>query len=314
MGACSQDWCLAEERMAIKGKSDMEKPGRSAPSTLSEAQAQDHKILELKMRNRGAQGGRQNLKIALHNQNEVISDFLRMYGVWQRPLTVFIDSILKPGDVFVDVGANIGYFSIVAASAVGPKGRVHSFEPDPKNFELLGLNRRLNGLDHIVCHRLALADQPRKTLLYRSTVNRGSHSLRPGPDLTDGIEVSVTTLGRALHRETTPIRLIKIDVQGTDLWVLKGVGRLLDGRSAKPMIVLEFSPKDNNALDRGLTFFRDFVTQHDYRVHAFIANERLSAIPPRIGLATLLALHEDLVRYGEDAEFDILLMPQAGRG
>ncbi len=287
----------------------MEEPARSVPSALSEARAQDHQILALKMRNRAAQGGRQNLRIALHKSADIISDFLRMYGVWQRPLTVFIDSMLKPGDVFIDVGANIGYFSIVAASAVGPKGRVHSFEPDPHNFELLTLNRRLNGFAHIVCHRFALADRPGKSLLYRSSVNRGSHSLRPGPDRTDGIEVPVTTLDRALQKEAAPIRLIKIDAQGADLAVLRGASRLLEGQAAKPMIILEFSPKDYGAMAGGLDFFREFVSHHDYRLHAFVANERLSAVPPRIGLATLLGLHDDFVRYGEDAEFDILLTP-----
>ncbi len=289
-------------------KADMKESGKN---TLREAGAADHQILEIKMRNRAAQRAGQRLRIALYKDTEIVSDFLRMYGVWQRPLTVFIDSILKPGEVFVDVGANIGYFSIVAASAVGSTGRVHSFEPDPENFELLTLNRRLNDLDHIICHRLALADRPGEALLHRSSVNRGSHSLLPRPDLPQRLAVPVTTLDLALERETAPIRLVKIDVQGLDLQVLKGITGLLDNQASKPMIILEYSPKDIDALDSGLDFFRDFVRQHKYRIHAFIANERLSAVPPHLGFGTLRALHQDFLRFGEDAEFDILLIPTA---
>lgn len=291
----------------------MKEPGQSAQAISSKARTQGRRILELKMRNRAAQGGRRNLRVALHHKTDVISAFLRTYGVWQRPLTVFIDGMLRQGDIFVDVGANIGYFSIIAASAVGPQGRVHSFEPDPENFELLKLNGRLNGLNNITFHNLALADQPGKTLLYRSEVNRGRHSLCPGPGLAGSMKVPVTTLSLALQGENAPIRMIKIDVQGIDLAVLKGMEQLLDGRSAKPKIILEFSPKDNQSMAAGLKFFRDFVSVHDYSVHAFVANERRSVIPPRISLDTLLALQEDFVRYGEDAEFDILLMPQSSR-
>jgi hypothetical protein len=70
----------------------------------------------------------------------------------------FIRRYLRPGDCFVDVGANIGVYSLLAASIVGPGGMVHAFEPMKRTFERLVENVAMNALRHVQCHRLALSD------------------------------------------------------------------------------------------------------------------------------------------------------------
>ena len=87
---------------------------------------------------------------------------------------------------------------------------------------------------------------------------------------------------------------------------------LLERQDPPPLVVMEFAPLELDRTDPGLARFRALLDRHGYRLHAFIANDRLSMVPPRISLATLLGLYDDFRRAGENAEFDILLVPPAG--
>src|SRR3546814_8410940 len=81
-------------------------------------------------------------RLRVHNRPETISNFLRDYGVWQRALLTFMIGYLREGDTFVDVGANIGYFSIYAGLRVGSSDQVHAIEPVEANAPVLAANVR----------------------------------------------------------------------------------------------------------------------------------------------------------------------------
>ena len=90
---------------------------------------------------------------------------------------------LPPGDVFVDVGANIGYFSVLAASVVGEQGAVFGFEPDPNNYRLLCANAELNGFaGNIVAVEAALPDTAGEGRLFPSEDNLGDHQVYVGDE------------------------------------------------------------------------------------------------------------------------------------
>ncbi len=250
------------------------------------------------------------LRIAVHEQSESISNILRYHFTWQRQLTQFLAQTLRPGQVFVDVGANLGYFTLIAANAVGRAGRVHSFEPEPRNFALLRKNAALNGFEHVTAHQVAIGDRAGEAVLHLSSANLGAHSLVKQDDLTRELRVPVMTLTAALEQETRPVGMIKIDIQGLDLSVLWGAEELIAGQSPRPRVVMEFNPCEFEKADPGLVRFQDFLRRLGYRVHAFIANERASVIPPVVSVGTLLALHRDFTAEGKGAEFDILLWPE----
>ncbi len=247
------------------------------------------------------------LRIAVHEQSESISNILRYHFTWQRQLTQFIASVLRPGEVFVDVGANLGYFTLVAANAVGRSGCVHAFEPEPRNLALLQRNLSLNSFNHVICHQVAIGAQSGEATLHLSDANLGAHSLTDKADLAAGPKVPLRTLENALADENRPLRMIKIDVQGLELDVLKGMENMLAAVDQKPQIITEFSPRDLQRSDPELLYFRDFVDRFSYRIRAFIANERATVLPPEISLETLVALHHDFLSDGKGAEFDILL-------
>jgi FkbM family methyltransferase len=157
--------------------------------------------------------------------------------------TAFVVESLKPGMVFVDIGANIGYYSTLAAKIVGNAGVVHAIEPEPHNFELLAANATTNRLQNISCHNVALGAEPGTLELFRSGTNYGDHRVYGGGDRGAGvIAVPVKTLDDLLqeHAGRAP-DFIKMDVQGFEYSVLQGMTGTLEGRHPLTLLT-EFWP------------------------------------------------------------------------
>lgn len=141
----------------------------------------------------------------------------------------------RPGQVVFDVGGQQGVFAVLAAKAVGPAGRVVSVEPAPANFARLTGNLSRNGLANAVAVNAALGEAPGRAELTLSAWNSGGHSLtaRGGPTVT----VEVDTLDRLAARLGLTPDLVKVDVEGAELSVLRGGLETL--RARKPAVVLE---------------------------------------------------------------------------
>jgi len=185
-------------------------------------------------------GWRQH-EIAAHGDLRILVD-IGDHGVG-RPLwsgecyepveTAFFRSIIRPADVFVDIGANIGYYSTLAAKLVGPGGKVIAIEPGPYNFELLTRNIRRNRFSNVILQQLALSDFPGKVELNLSRVNFGDN--RVGTNLSvlgefesDSVEVRAERLDDLLTRlNVTRVENIKMDVQGYEAQVQEGMLKTL---------------------------------------------------------------------------------------
>jgi FkbM family methyltransferase len=162
--------------------------------------------------------------------------------VYEAATTAFFARALAPGSVFVDVGANHGYFSMLAAALVGERGRVVSFEPNPAVFEQLQTHVRLNHFEHrVAAHQIALADEPdpaARFFVSQSAVNSGLSSLTPPEEtLKTGqlsgahtIAVRVDTFDHWFRTsELTRVDLLKIDVEGGEAQVVGGMQASLAG-------------------------------------------------------------------------------------
>ena len=119
------------------------------------------------------------LKLQLHDERDrFVSRRIREDGIWEPFETSLVLASLSPGAVFVDVGANIGYFTVLAADRVGDSGAVFAFEPDPENFSLLQANLKLNGVRRQVeAVRAALSEEEGEGGLYLSEDNLGDHQI-----------------------------------------------------------------------------------------------------------------------------------------
>jgi FkbM family methyltransferase len=144
-----------------------------------------------------------------------------------------IKELLRPGMTVADVGANIGYYTWLSSSVVGPTGRVLAFEPGPYAYERLQRVIQENGIGNVDCHNVALSDTSGRGTLYvpKRAVGNYNPSLSPYlPDM-DPVEVSVETLDNVLDRlRVGRIDLMKVDVEGHELEVFRGAERAIRER------------------------------------------------------------------------------------
>lgn len=163
-------------------------------------------------------------------------------GGWEPLETKVISAALKPGDSFVDVGANIGFFSLLAHRLVGAEGRVHAIEATPSTADLLDTNIARNGASAIRVHRCAVGDREGTVhMVVHDAGNIGSNHLSFDGSAADvaSAPVPLRRLDSLLGGEA--IRLIKLDIEGAEAMALRGAGALLDGDKA-PALLFEFSP------------------------------------------------------------------------
>jgi FkbM family methyltransferase len=163
-------------------------------------------------------------------------------GAYEQPIADLLASTLRPGMSVLDVGAHIGYFSLVAAKLVGSTGRVWSFEPDPANRASLECNVDANGMaDRVSVVPLAIASSAGNSVLYRKAGDTGSSTMYlHGETGDEQIAVTTTSLDEWADSEGWPsIDLVKIDVEGGEGAVLPGMTKLLE-RNPGIVVVLEF--------------------------------------------------------------------------
>ncbi|CAN5360479.1 hypothetical protein BH23ACT3_BH23ACT3_10770 [soil metagenome] len=180
----------------------------------------------------------QMLVLALDRADASVSVQIRDDGVYEPYVSAVLDRLLGAGDVFVDVGANVGYHTVRAAARVGPTGRVLAVEANPENARLLALTVADNGLAHVDVLPLALGDR-------LGHVSFGSHIGSNGgfaPDDTASLASGHATVVPVVPLDALALErvdVMKIDVEGAESIVVAG-GVDTIGR-CRPAIVTEFS-------------------------------------------------------------------------
>jgi FkbM family methyltransferase len=163
------------------------------------------------------------------------------YGFCE-PAARAMRALLRPGDVMIDAGANIGLFTVLAAARVGSRGRVIACEPSTATMQLLRDNVARNGFGWVELREVALAEQPGR--LEMQVFEPGSGYSSFAPAATSGasrIEVEVTTLDQVAGELLERTRVVKLDVEGAELRALQGAGALLE--RARPDFIVELEPE-----------------------------------------------------------------------
>jgi FkbM family methyltransferase len=163
---------------------------------------------------------------------------------YEQATTNLFRQLIHPGMMVVDVGANIGYFTLLAAELVGSTGIVYAFEPEPDNYALLKKNIQLNSYTNIQPIETAVSDECGAIQLYLSAMDNGSHSIfgAAARGVATTKTVAATTLDGFLEGEGWPnIDLVKIDVEGAENRVLDGMEQLCE-RSPKLNLIIEYCP------------------------------------------------------------------------
>jgi len=166
-------------------------------------------------------------------------------GVYEFGTVSVLQDFLNIGDTFVDVGANIGWLSLVGAKQVGQNGHVLAFEPVPTTFDILESNKIINNFNQIKLHQFALGNSEETVTIYPEKENRGGASIL-NHQSENGVEIKVNKLDNLDLK--TKINVIKIDVEGFELDVLKGaIGTI---KKDKPKLIIEHSIQRNNTAEQ----------------------------------------------------------------
>ena len=184
-----------------------------------------------------------DLKMFLHTGgDQIISSAIRKDRYWEYYETLLTLRHLKEGDVFVDVGANIGYYSLIASQRVGRQGKVISYEPDPNNFALLKQNIASNDCPNVEIFPYALYDKNKSGKLFLSGDNFGDHRIYESPENRESQDIILVNGGEHVGRHTQKIDFLKIDTQGAEFFVVNGLKKLIYQNREHIRIVLEFTP------------------------------------------------------------------------
>lgn len=161
-------------------------------------------------------------------------------GLYELDTYRTIRRLLRPGDWFVDCGANIGYFTLCAAKWVGNTGRVDAYEPDPINRLRLEEHLHRNGVDTIVrVHRVGVSSKPGSFDFYHPStsgkINHGSASLFASL-VEDGEKFTIETVRMDQHLDGVP-NLIKMDIEGAEYDAIEGMSKILASSKPPHMII-----------------------------------------------------------------------------
>ena len=174
------------------------------------------------------------MELELSDWAERYTFFLGRY--YEMGVQRVLDAILMPGDRFVDIGANIGMITLHARSLIGSTGRIDCFEPNPECVERLRRHLQINNIENVTIHTCALSDKVGNSNLNLSSEHSGTATLTEVDEVKRTLPVTVC-VGDDLLMEGPRINVMKVDVEGYEMKVLKGLARTLE--KFRPIIITE---------------------------------------------------------------------------
>ena len=181
--------------------------------------------------------------------DDLVGRVIAISREWEPNVTAALTRALAPGDVFLDVGAHIGYYTVLASRVVGSRGHVYAFEPSPDTYPRLRANVALNGLRNVTTAQLAVGEEESRAVLYvGAPYNTGLTTLDPvlAAKSTTPAREAIVDVGPVTTvvppRDLARVRVIKIDVEWHELEVLRSLAPVFD-LGHELSVVVEFTPR-----------------------------------------------------------------------
>lgn len=222
------------------------------------------------------------------NSLDLVQGFIYYFGIWEPNLTAFIKKRLQclQGRTFVDVGANVGYFSLLVAYQLA-QVKVVAIEAFPSIYERLVDNVKLNGLTNIRTVAVAATENKQQVFMYHSGKNNeGATTSVRGKFQTEPMVVEGLPLSEILTEvEIEQVRLIKIDVEGAEYSVIKGMSSLLSRFQKDIEIIVEITPESIGEKNLAEIFdmfemvgFYPYILTNIYDVEYYLFSQATSTI------------------------------------
>ena len=216
--------------------------------------------------------------------DDAVGRVLAISGVWEPNVTAAFRRSLGPGDVCLDVGAHIGYYTLLASRLVGRDGHVYAFEPSQPNYEALSTNLSRNGVDNVTALQVAVGPAAgRATLFEGPGTNSGGATLRRDlaerrPVRPQKLEVEVRPIAAAVpERELARIRVVKIDVEGSELEVLRSMTPVFEA-GAPLAVFLELTPRW--IVDGATEYVEQICAAHRFKLYRLASGYSLQGLFP----------------------------------
>jgi len=212
---------------------------------------------------------RAGLWMKLDFRDEIQREILLRH-VWDPRITEFVLTNLSPGMLFMDIGANVGHFTLVAAQRVGPSGRVVAVEPNPSVAEQLRQNIARSGLSNVAVVEAACSGANERRSFYLADASGigttgGSSFSRQNAETDTCVEVACLTVDQLVEStKTTHVDLVKIDVEGAEMSVLRGMTGTL--KRFRPRLITEIHPKKLESFGTNPADVIAFVEGFGYRI------------------------------------------------
>ena len=200
-----------------------------------------------------------------------VSRDIKATGFYEQFETGIIMQWVKRGYTAVDVGAHIGYYTLILSRLVEDIGKVFAFEPSVENYELLQKNVDLNKCSNVFIEQMVVSDKTGKTCLYLNGENKADNRISK-IEKSLSIDVNCVRLDDYFRRYDSKIGFIKLDIQGAELKALQGMGCLLE-KNEDVKLLIEFWPYGLRQCDSDPKELLDLLLGHGFQVFAAIKHK-----------------------------------------
>jgi len=197
-------------------------------------------------------------------------------GTYERLMTNLFTKLVTEGMIVVDIGANVGYYTLLAAKAVGNNGKVFCFEPEPSNYALLLKNIKENNHGNVVPVKKAVTNTTGSVKLFISK-EPGSHSITSDNPHQRAISVDSTTLDDFFAGKEYPVHVIKMDIEGGEMAALQGMRNII-AKNPQLVIFTEFSPGCLMRAGSLPAEYFQMLIDYGFKIHAM--NEQKQSLEP----------------------------------
>lgn len=205
-------------------------------------------------------------KIFIDKHDGTISQELILSGKWEDFETEVFSKFIRPGDVVIDIGAHIGWYTLIAAKLVGKKGKVYAFEPDTTNFKLLTKNIQANGYQNVILVKKAVSNETGSARLFINNENTGDHRIFDTDNHRKSITIEQTTLDDYFKKLPQRVDLIKMDIQGSEMKALLGAQTVLK-KNKQLKLITELQPGYILQSGQKPKDYLAFIRRHGFNIY-----------------------------------------------